>query len=87
MVSARERPFSGPQDDFWQNLVLGMIGETIDMGDEICGARVVDKCSGGRCMYRLELWFRKKEPQSVADELLGEPASLGAPLGRLTARL
>ena len=23
-------------------------------------------------MYRLELWFRKKEPQSVADELLGE---------------
>jgi len=57
-------------DDFWQNLALGMIGETIDHGDEICGARVVDKCAGGRCMYRLELWFRKKD-QGVADELLG----------------
>jgi len=56
-------------DDFWQYLVLGMIGETIDNADEICGARVVDKCSGGRCMYRLELWFRKKD-QTIADELL-----------------
>lgn len=59
-------------DDFWQNLVLGMIGETIDNGDEICGARVVDKCSGGRCMYRLELWFRKKDNQAIADELLAK---------------
>jgi len=47
-----------------------MIGETIDHGDEICGARVVDKCAGGRCMYRLELWFKKKD-QGIADELLG----------------
>jgi len=46
-----------------------MIGETIDMSDEICGARVVDKSTAQRCMYRLELWFRKKD-QSIADELL-----------------
>ncbi len=25
---------------FWENLVLGMIGETIDVGDEITGAVV-----------------------------------------------
>ena len=57
-------------DDFWQNLALGMIGETIDHGDELCGARVVDKSATGRCMYRLELWFKKKD-QGIADELLG----------------
>lgn len=56
-------------DEFWQNLVLGMIGETIDPADEICGARVVDKSTGTRQMYRLELWFKRKE-QSVADDLL-----------------
>lgn len=58
-----------PQDDFWQNLVLGMIGETLDPNDEICGARVVDKSTGQRQMYRLELWFKKKD-QGIADELL-----------------
>ena len=46
-----------------------MIGETIDPGDEICGARVVDKSTVQRQMYRLELWFKRKD-QSVADELL-----------------
>jgi len=46
-----------------------MIGETIDPGDEICGARVVDKSTGQRQMYRLELWFKRKD-QSMADELL-----------------
>lgn len=65
------RNFPQPQlDEFWLNLALGMIGETIDPADEICGARLVDKCSGGRCMYRLELWFRKKD-QTIADDLLG----------------
>ena len=59
-----------PQDEFWQNLVLGMIGETIDPADEICGARVVDKSTGTRQMYRLELWFKRKD-QSMADDLLG----------------
>ena len=46
-----------------------MIGETIDPADEICGARVVDKSTGSRQMYRLELWFKRKD-QAVADELL-----------------
>ena len=30
-------------DIYWENLVLALIGETIDEGDEICGCRVVDK--------------------------------------------
>ena len=57
------------QDEFWQALALGMIGETIDPADEICGARVVDKSTGNRCVYRLELWFKTKD-QSMADDLL-----------------
>ena len=66
------RMFPAPQlDDFWQNLVLAMVGETIDTGDEICGARVVDKSAGNRQMYRLELWFKRKD-QKVADELLAK---------------
>jgi len=64
--------FPGPQlDEFWLNLVLGMIGETIDGGDEICGARVVDKSTGSRQMYRLELWFKHKD-ETIAAELLAK---------------
>jgi|TARA_B100000475_G_scaffold199811_1_gene182864 hypothetical protein len=50
-------------DEWWQNLVLGLIGETIDTEDHICGARVVDK-SGGKGshpVYRIELWLRTKD--------------------------
>jgi len=46
-------------DTYWENLVLGLIGETIDEDDQICGCRVVDK-STNRPMYRLELWFKSK---------------------------
>ena len=56
-------------DDLWLNLALSLVGETVDTGDEICGARVVDKSVGPRCMYRLELWFRKKD-MGVANALL-----------------
>ena len=59
------RAFTMPQlDEFWLHIVLGMIGETLDAGDEICGARVVDKSVNGRTMYRLELWFRGTEARA-----------------------
>lgn len=58
--------------------MLGMIGETIDGADEICGARVVDKSVGNRCTYRLELWFRKND-EKIANELLGACSCLRAP--------
>mmetsp|Transcript_39591 Transcript_39591/g.61845 ORF Transcript_39591/g.61845 Transcript_39591/m.61845 type:complete len:190 (+) Transcript_39591:76-645(+) len=53
---------------YWENLVLGLIGETIDDADEICGARVVDKSKGDRPIYRLELWVRGKD-RKTADKL------------------
>jgi len=72
--------FPMPQlDAFWQDLVLGMVGETIDPGDEICGARVVDKSTGTRQMYRLELWFRKGKDETIAKELLDR---MNAALGK-----
>ena len=56
-------------DTYWENLVLGLIGETIDDDDQICGARVVDKTGkSNRAIYRLELWYRSKLPE-VADRL------------------
>jgi translation initiation factor 4E len=57
-------------DMFWQNLVMGLVGETMendadDSGDKsgkncICGARIVDK---GRNVpiFRVELWINTRE--------------------------
>lgn len=57
-------------DVYWENLVLGLIGETIDADDDVCGARVVDKSKKGthRTMFRLELWV-KSGNQEVADKM------------------
>merc|ERR1712146_171857 len=59
-------------DIYWENLVLGLIGETIDEADDVCGCRVVDKSKKGtnRTMFRLELWVRSGCcGQDVADKL------------------
>lgn len=47
-------------------MVLGLVGETIDVGDEICGARIVDKSKGHHVVYRFELWLRTND-HSTAD--------------------
>ena len=68
------RKFFQPEqlDVYWENLVLGLIGETIDEGDEICGCRVVDKSTGkgkaSRTVYKLELWLRSSNDE-VADKI------------------
>jgi Eukaryotic initiation factor 4E len=58
---------------YWENLVLALIGETIDDGDEICGCRVVDKSNvkgkgPNRTMYKIELWLRSGNAE-VGDKL------------------
>ena len=55
-------------DEFWEQTVLSMIGETVDPGCEVCGARVVDKSKHKGPAYRLELWFRRNN-QKVGDEM------------------
>lgn len=69
----RERLTPALLDLYWENLVLGLIGETIDNGDEICGARVVDKSRGKDTYYRFELWLRGTDPstrQRLKDRML-----------------
>jgi hypothetical protein len=56
-------------DLYWEHLVLGLIGETMDDGDEICGGRIVDKSKrGGRPICKLELWLRSSSPE-VGDRM------------------
>ena len=59
-------------DMFWQNLVMGLVGETIENNADdsegkngancICGARVVDK---GRNVpiFRVELWINTRDAE------------------------
>lgn len=60
-LSCRKTMTADALDIYWENLVHGLIGETIDDGDEICGARVADKSKKGNNrapIYRLEVWTR-----------------------------
>ena len=52
-------------DLYWENLVLALIGETIDQEDQICGVRVVDKSKRGsaRTLFKFELWLRTNSPE------------------------
>jgi len=49
----------GQIDEYWNNLVLGMIGATIEPASMITGVRLVDKLSGPRAanVIRLEIWY------------------------------
>lgn len=62
-------------DLYWHNLVMGIVGETIEdsvdenntFEDHINGARVVDK-SRNYPMYKLEVWINSRDP-GVKDRL------------------
>eukprot|EP00397_Hematodinium_sp_SG-2012_P067465 GEMP01104760.1.p1 GENE.GEMP01104760.1~~GEMP01104760.1.p1 ORF type:complete len:130 (+),score=33.28 GEMP01104760.1:354-743(+) len=49
----------GQVDEYWNNLVLGIIGATIEPVDLITGVRLVDKLQCPRSVnaIRLEVWF------------------------------
>lgn len=57
------RKHFSPQDldETYENMVLGLVGESIDPNDEITGVRIVDKSKGDRVLYRIELWFRSQD--------------------------
>ncbi len=55
-------------DEFWEQMVLACIGETVDPGCEVCGVRVVDKSKHKGPAYRLELWFRRNV-QKIGDDM------------------
>mmetsp|Transcript_44591 Transcript_44591/g.126005 ORF Transcript_44591/g.126005 Transcript_44591/m.126005 type:complete len:232 (+) Transcript_44591:54-749(+) len=58
----------GQIDEYWNNLVLGVIGATIEPLDMITGVRLVDKLSGtrGAGNLRMEVWFNQlRDPHAV----------------------
>lgn len=48
-------------DEIYETLLLGLIGETIDPENELCGCRIVDKSRAGRPVYRVEVWFKTQD--------------------------
>jgi hypothetical protein len=44
-------------DRLWYELVLAMVGEVLEEGRDLVGARVVDKSKTKRTEYRLEIWI------------------------------
>jgi len=57
----------GQIDEYWNNIVLGMIGATIEPAELITGIRLVDKLSGpkGNSAIRIELWYSKASEAQV----------------------
>lgn len=51
---------------FWEAVVMGLIGESLDEGDNITGARVIDKSNTGsnQVSHRIEIWFRDWDNES-----------------------
>merc|ERR1719503_314531 len=61
----------GQLDEYWNNLVLGMIGATIEPANMITGMRLVDKLSGPRAsnVIRLEIWFTNFDDSAAVQAL------------------
>merc|ERR550532_1520695 len=47
----------GSVDEYWNNIVLGMIGGTIEPAEMITGIRLVDKLNQAKSAIRIEVWF------------------------------
>ena len=60
-------------DQLWESVVLNLIGESLDPGDEVCGVRIVDKSyqtdRGTKASFRLEVWFRNKKTHDVTERI------------------
>jgi translation initiation factor 4E len=61
----------GSIDEYWNNLVLGLIGCTIEPAHMVNGIRLVDKLSGPRAanVIRIELWFSNADDQHAVNAL------------------
>lgn len=57
--------------EFWETVVLSVIGETLDDGDNITGIRVIDKSNSHKKQinHRVEVWFRDWKDDGFKDLL------------------
>jgi len=60
-IQLRPNVGGGQIDEYWNNLVLAMIGGVLEPSELITGIRLVDKLSGPKVAnaIRIELWFTK----------------------------
>lgn len=63
---------------FWECVVISLIGESLDSGNNITGARVIDKSniSSSQINYRVEIWFRNWEDEAFKTSLLADVEKL-----------
>merc|ERR1740117_2507717 len=61
----------GQIDEFWNNLVLGIIGGTIKPANMITGVRLIDKLTGARAanVIRIEIWFTNFDDKKAVAKL------------------
>jgi translation initiation factor 4E len=58
-------------DEYWNNLILGVFGGSLDGSDKITGIRLVDKMAGGRSScIRMEVWFQNYSDTDAVNALL-----------------
>merc|ERR1712202_114114 len=62
---------AGQIDEYWNNLVLGIIGATIEPANMITGIRLVDKLSGPRAanVIRIEVWYKDHDDSRAVSML------------------
>lgn len=59
----------GAVDEFWNNIVLGMVVGTVTNADMITGVRLVDKLGPKNAAIRIEVWFADYEATEKVDAL------------------
>jgi translation initiation factor 4E len=59
----------GAIDEYWNNIVLGMIGGSIEHADMITGIRLLDKLASNKRAIRIEVWFTNFQDTEKVDKL------------------
>lgn len=57
-------------DALWKDVCMALVGEQLERGRDIVGARVVDKTNAKKVEYRLEFWLSTTN-EDVKGEVLG----------------
>lgn len=57
-------------DEYWNNIILGLVGSTVPLGNFINGVRLVDKLSSRYPVLRIEVWFQNLGESNDATQLM-----------------
>eukprot|EP00375_Theileria_parva_P002621 XP_765302.1 translation initiation factor E4 [Theileria parva strain Muguga] len=66
-------------DEYWNNIILGLVGSTIPLCEFINGVRLVDKLSSRFPVLRIEVWFKNLGEANDPTQLM---KSIGACMAR-----